>query len=385
MKIALFVRDTGDTNLALETAKYLRQQGHQTVFISLSKTAETLILNAAKLALLQHKSIYELLHCNPEVIKLQRCTHKQLVKIMKFLREEGITHVYLGVPSDQDNEITYQIAERLRHTPLIVSEYMFRPPATHKIWSHLPKLKQNPHLHWGVPLLPAQIDFDLGLDHTHHNGHLSIDRGIAPITEDIPTIRKELGIAADELLLVMSTVSAKRQDQISDDIAFLQTLLDELIRQPKVQLRLSLHPGIDDLDAYLAQLSDLYTNNGAPSRFQVILQPALYKRLRNPEALHKNNALFLYKNISGSQAVAAADYMSQAVPGGLLNEIAVRGKQVYTQLSPTEPPYLPSECFALSPARFFSAGHRATLTKSSLGLKEGVSAGQACASALLRR
>lgn len=384
MKIAFFVSSIGDTELALNSAKVLRFQGYQTTFISLSKVSEERVIAAGKLAPIAQHTLCDLLVLSPQGLPLKRCTNKQLARIEKFVAEQHFSHVYVGVPSERNNEIALQIAARIRHIPvLLASEFMFKPHPTHSIWQHLPKLKKNGNLHWGIPLKKTQSDFEIDTQPVHTTGHLSIDRALQPVPYDTAAVKRTLEMTDDEQSLVFMSSTTQ---PLTCDTHFLKIMLAELPNHPKIQIRLGLHPGIRDLDAYLTEIIYAYRACSSPTRFQIILPPSWRGKFKYPDFYFDNpdlKPLFLFQEISGPEAAAAADKVIQAVPGALLNEAAVRGKPVYTLLTEEEAPYLPKESFAQSPAILFRSKQAIRLDKCVLELSEDT-APQACAKAIIR-
>lgn len=380
MTILFCVSSIGDTDLALQTAKELRAKGYETAFLPLGKAAEERVDKAATLAPISKISLTDLINTAQMP---QHCTNKQLQRILHFIHQKKFTHMYVGVPSERNQDIALQIAERIHNIPVLVaSEFMFTPHPEHSIWRHLPKLNNNDNVHWAVPLKKAQIHFGLEKKRCHYTGHLSIDRALLPITDNIAVLKTQLGISkAEEKLAVMSSTT----QPIQCDIDFLDLVLNQLPKHPNIQLRLSLHPGIKDLDTYLEKIGRLYLAQGSPKRFQIIFPPSWTQKLKHPE-LHINkeeySALFLFKEIGGPQAAAAADMVLQAVSGALVNEAVVRGKPVHTVASATEVPYLPIERYSSSPEILFSSNVLARMEKTDLGLNEETAA-QASAKALL--
>ena len=384
MNILFFVSSIGDTELALSTAKILRLQGYKTTFISLSKVAEDRVIAAGKLAPIAQYSLCDLLVLSPHGLPLKRCTNKQLARIEKFVTEQHFSHVYVGVPSERNNEIALQIAARIRHIPLLLaSEFMFKPHPNHSIWQHLPRLKKNSNLHWGIPLKKTQSDLGLEIQPVHITGHLSIDRALQPVSYDTAALKRTLEMTDEEQSLVFMSSTTQ---PVACDIHFLKMILAELPNHPKIQIRLGLHPGIQDLDGYLMDMIKAYQESGSPKRFQIILPPSWRGKFKYPDT-HLDNPdlkyLFVFQEISGPEAAAAADKVIQAVPGALLNEAAVRGKPVYTLLTEEEVPCLPIECFAQSPAILFRSKQAIRLDKCVLELSEDTAA-QACAKAIIR-
>jgi hypothetical protein len=77
----------------------------------------------------------------------------------------------------------------------------------------------------------------------------------------------------------------------------------------------------------------------------------------------------MLSNVSGPNAAKAADKITQAVPGALLNEAALQGKPSYFH-DRTVKPYLPVAWFSQTVPAFFAATSQSPHTKEELGLTE---------------
>src|SRR5206468_3076839 len=97
-------------------------------------------------------------------------------------------------------------------------------------------------------------------------------------------------------------------------------------KYPNLQLRFGLHPGVKDMDTYLQKLLEICKKYPEiQSQFKIILSAQLENKLQHP--LSKFDSIFIIQSeVSGSDAAQAADKITQAVPGALLNEAALKGK-----------------------------------------------------------
>lgn len=369
MKVAFFVSSIGDTDLALNTIQSLEQKGsHETLLISLTKAAQLRIENFQSSSLVTKKSLPEILNTNVDTFPEGLCTEIQLNSIIQYIKLQNINHAYLGVPS-VNNEIPFQIAESLENIPVLMAyEFMFKPE-THCLWKHLPELKSRPYVQWALPLADALEDFDIDdKNKIHITGHISIDNAYSLKSAGAKTfeeIRMELQVPVDQSLAFISSTT----QPVAIDAAFLDCLLSELPQHPNVQVRLGLHPGIQDFDAYLNEILSIYKKHfDSHHQFKIILPDNLLGRFKTPESSIGNplfQQAFIRININGSEASSAADRVAQAVPGALLNQAVLEGKPSYSH---SGKPYLPNKYFSNSIAAFFSGDRMPLRMKEELGL-----------------
>ncbi|KTD55769.1 hypothetical protein Lsan_3321 [Legionella santicrucis] len=371
MKIAFIVSSIGDTDLALNTIKSMEQNSlHKSTLISLTKTAQQRIDGFKLSSHVDKKSLPEILHLNPDLYPEEKCTEEQLKKVTKFLTSENIHYLYIGVPS-VSNEIPFQIAEASDNIPVLIAyEFMFKPE-THCLWNYVPVLKMKSNIQWALPLTEAIADF--GVDEkskVHLTGHLSIDNAYSlksPPQKTAEEIKTTLQVIKNQSLAFISSTT----QPISTDIKFLDCLLTELSNHPNIQVRLGLHPGIQDLDTYLNELLVIYKRHmDVSNQFKIILPDNLIERFKHPELTinaPQFQELFLRVNINGTEASFAADRVAQAVPGALLNQAVLEGKPSYSHFGK---PYLPNQYFSNNINGFFSGVRQKPPLKTELGLDE---------------
>lgn len=362
MNSAFFVSGIGDTDLAKGTIE--RYGKDKILLIPLTKTAADRtkdVLNNEQITRITVDQITE----QADTLLKNTLDDEELKKIETYIHANKIQHIYIGVASN-DNEIPFQIAERLSIPCTIAYEYMFRP-AKHSFWDYIKKgLAEKENINFAVPLDLAKQDI---LDINEHAkvkkiGHLSIDRSQQIERKDLNYIKEMLGIKSEEEL---AFISGTTQPTEVDD-QFIKALLSELAtgNYPNLQLRIGLHPGVKDPDAYLQTIlntCELYSETS--KQFQIILTPEFEKRLTNPILPNK---FILQKDISGPDAAQAADRVAQAVPGALLNEAAMQGKPAYFN-DQSATPYLPRNWFANSIGGFFAAKPQQAHTREDLDLE----------------
>lgn len=369
MNIVFFVSSVGDADLALSTIKSMESKAeNQALLISLTKAAQQRVESFSSKLLVDKKTLPEILYLSSESFLDGCCNAGQLEQIVEYIKLQGIHQAYLGIPS-VDNEIPFQIAEVLDNLPVLMAyEFMFKPES-HCLWEYLPKLKNKANVQWALPLIGATEDFGSD-DRTHIVGHMSIDNAysVTNLGSKIPEeIRECLRIAPSQSLAFVSSTT----QPVEIDATFLDCLLTELPNHVHVQVRLGLHPGIQNFDAYLATILSVYRKYpDAEKQFKIILPDNLLSRFKTPELSIDNplfQNVFLRANITGSEASSAADRVAQAVPGALLNQAVLEGKPAFASLGK---PYLPRRYFADNVTTFFSGERHLPRMKDELGLDE---------------
>jgi len=331
MKIAFFVSSVGDTDLAKATiSKLIEQHSPESILvIPLTTTAVDRIkdLKGAPISVIS----IEVIAKQAGLLTNEQISEQEAEAVKVFLQENHIEHVYIGVPSN-NNVIPYQIATRLTIPFTVAYEYMFKPEK-HSLWKHVV-------------------------------GHLSLDR-VQEVFSDVVKTRNILSVDAEqELVIVSGTTQPTEVDK-----QFLNALLGELStgKYPSIQLRMGVHPGVKNLDDYLQTL--LKTCEMYPStkdQFKIIINSQIAGKLKQPLV---DSPFIIRADVSGPDAAQAADKITQAVPGALLNEAALKGKPSYFHDKSLKP-YLPRSWFSGNISAFFTEKPQSPHSKDELGLTD---------------
>lgn len=394
MKLAFFISSAGDTDLALNTIKRIETKGeHEIILIPLTKTAQGRIVNFNSILKMTKIPLPELLHTENQYPDIS-CSEDQIGLITEYLKKEKVDQVYCGVPSISSN-IPFQIAGSLEDLPVLIAyEFMYQPE-NHDLWHHLPILKNKSNIKWALPLKTAVHDFGIEDENKLHIiGHLSIDNAISSISainssedecekvqEKIEKTQKSLLIAEGNSFAFVSSTT----QPIAIDCTFLNCVLEQLPKHPNIEVRLGLHPGIENLDSYLIEILKIYKKhqNQCQNQFKIILTDSLFSKLKNPELTVNSlefTQVFIRTNVNGDDAAAAADRIAQAVPGASPNKGVMEGKTAYTHFGIT---YLPKKYFANNLETFFSGTREQARSKKELGLDDKT-APEHCAELLLK-
>lgn len=373
MKIVFVVSSIGDTDLALGTVKSLEKKNKDEVtFIALTKTALDRIEKFNSTLPVEKKALYEIL-CNEPNYFPESCTEIEIEKISQFIDENHLEQAYIGVPSAVKSKTPFQIAQSIKKIPVLMAyEFMFKPE-THCIWEFVPALNTMPNIKWAIPLDTAVENFSS----TCTVGHLSIDNAFPvkqPSEKSAEEIRQRLQIESWQSFVFLSSTT----QPVEVDLMFLDAVLTELPHHPTMQVRLGIHPGIQDLNLYLtAILSVFEKHKNVLNQFKIILPNSLLARI--PESI-ASHPVFLRADVNGPEAGWAANKVGQAVPGALLNQAALEGKPVYSH---SGKPYLTASYFSENIAAFFSAQQKEPRHKNEVNLDEQT-ASENCATILTR-
>lgn len=369
MKIVFFVSSVGDTDLALKTIQAIEHNGqHETVIISLTKSAQQRVEAFQSSSLIAKIALPGILQLNSESFPESMLNEQQLDTMGQYIQGQKIDYAYVGVPSI-NNEIPFQLAKSLDIPSLMAYEFMFKPD-NHCLWKHVPTLNKKSNIKWALPLVTAKEDFQVPNENLYITGHLSIDNAYSATlagSKGPKEVKAALQMSPDKSLVFMSSTT----QPVQIDAEFLDCLLTELKEHPNMQVCLGLHPGIQNFDVYLQEILAIYRKHPEiATQFKIILPDNLVARIKAPE-LTINEPMcqnaFLRVNVTGSEVASAADRVTQAVPGALLNQAVLEGKPTYSHLGK---PYLPRQYFSNTIASFFTAERQPLRLKKDLGLDE---------------
>jgi len=357
-----FVSSVGDTDLAKATIKRLIEQNilDLAFVIPLTTTAEKQTEDLREMKQVNRVSLSEITE-QADILSKKRIENSALEKITAFVKDKGIHRAYIGVPSPLDEEVPYQIANRLNIPCVIAYEFMFKPN-NHPFWKHAHELTLKDNCEFAVSLKPASQDL-LQINpkaHVHEIGHLSIDRSLLAQSIDTKAIRASLAVNENEELVFVSGTT----QPIEMDNQFLKALLAEMAtgEYPHHQIRFGIHPGRKDMEAYLdTLLATCKEYPGVEKQVKLILSEQIAKELHHP--------FILRSKVSGSEAAQTANRVAQAVPGALLNEAALRGKPSYFHEQAIQP-YLPANWFASGIPLFLAAKPVPAREHKDLGLQD---------------
>jgi hypothetical protein len=364
MALAFFISCTGDTDLAIAAIAELKKiDTTQKIFlIPLSTTAINQTLNISHDAMLIRITLAEITH-NQDISQVNSISHEDLKTVNHFLISNNIDHIYLGVPS-LDNEIPFQIALHCNIPHTIIYEFMFKPQ-NHVLWKYTSRLTANYNCRFAVTLNSAAADirqYNPNID-IHEIGHLSIDKALTDNNNIAETeIKNKLAVNASEELVFI----AGSTQSIAVDSNFIDALLSELAtgQHPDLQLRFGIHPGIENIDDYLlAIMSVCEQYPQTKDQFKIILPKDL--RINTP----LETGFIVLADVTGPMAAQAASKIAQAVPGTLLNEAVLQGKPGFFYDKSVKP-YLPAYWFTTDIAMFLTQHQQPARTREALGLTD---------------
>ncbi|MCD6038817.1 MAG: Uncharacterized protein K0S27_217 [Gammaproteobacteria bacterium] len=366
MRLVFFVSSFGDTDLAKSTiGRLIEQKSVDSIFVvPLTATAVNRTEDLIGSEKVFRVSLNEITQ-RPGILLEDKMSREDLDSVKRFIDENKIQRAYVGVPS-ADNTLPYEIAGALDIPLTVAYEYLFKSLAhPHRFFDYVDSMASKPNCDFAVPLTPARDDI-LAIHPgatVYKIGHLSLDN-LPPRAEDTQDIRASLLVeAAEDLVVVSGTTQPTEIDN-----NFLDALLMELStgKYPTLQLRMSIHPGINNPALYIQTLLQTCEKYPQTSRqFKIIITDKIKAKLEGPLPL---TPFIMDANVEGPTAAKAADRITQAVPGALLNQAAMEGTPAY--FPRTSIPYLPEAWFSKNISSFFTAARQAPHSREELGLEE---------------
>lgn len=370
MTTVFFVTSAGDTDLAIATADRLfTEQNQQKIcFAPLSKLAADRI--SKHTFSMNNKAELDVFP-QLDLIVDNKLHEEGVTNISAYLKRNAVTSAYFGVPSSNNPNETlaaFELAEQLDENlnKIIAFEYLYKEE-NHPIWDKLPKLAALKKTTISVPTYDALDDvLPNGISGKFEVvGHLCFDKAKQQLsttaTDDTNKTREQLNLKESDKLAVISGTSIGQ----SADLPFVKAILEELKtgRYNNLQLRFAIHPGVKEPIKYFSELLNLCEEYPkCAKQFKIILTPEfLAQKLENHQFDAKYEKFVQRCSVSGPAASNAAKAVAQAVPGALVNESAVLGKDAYC-FQPVKS-YLPSNMMSKDLKSFLAGGSDVRLEK----------------------
>lgn len=350
----LFVcHSTGDTNVILDVARELLSNSHDSITILVvGQAAKRKLESLNEGDSLKKSERVNITYLSKiigeqEMLKSEddKLSEKQLSLLSEAINKMKISKALIGTPSKNNAQIPFQIAAFIAEhleVGVIFNDYLFKEQK-HIYWNTLTQNDKWQHTYtWCVPLLSTQKE----LEHTNKDvksavvGHPSIEACINTPEQNnsIDAIRKQLGINDETALLFISGTKDLKADQ---------SLLEEIFQarneteNKNIQIRFGLHPGINDLDAYMKELTNHVEQDAAElgQYFKFIITDKLLPRVNLKDI---NDSLICKADVNGDNGAAAADGVACSVPATLATKSAITGKPAYYS-NADKKSYLPAD------------------------------------------
>jgi|GEM_PF-5627589 len=139
--IAFFVSSTGDTHLAKATISNIlkRDAAINILLIPVTQTAARIISDLAGTERIVHSTLADILN-RETALSEKQISQEDLEKIANLMSQFSIDRAFIGMPSPNDEEIPFQIANYLSTLDIavtIANEFMFSPPQEHPLHKYL--------------------------------------------------------------------------------------------------------------------------------------------------------------------------------------------------------------------------------------------------------
>lgn len=390
MKTLFVCHSVGDTNAAIEVAKeLLKNVQNEVFFLAIHPIAQKRL--ADSLALLDQERIHITSIDELFESSIQEISDSQLNKqVIQYVDNHQIQNALVGTPSQTTETRSFDIAQTLttyfsnQHV-FIYNDYLFEEKA-HAYWTILNKDSSwQKQIHWLVPLPTVhqkitEKNSELTVSEV---GHPIIDEAFTRETIDAEAVRQALDINQHYAFVYIS--GSKDPDQ---DIEFLTALFQGLSAYPSFNfaLRLGIHPGLSDKQAYLHRVCTLIEQFPALSTHIKILIPnnGNHSLTEIDEGIFSQNYVTNIpkhsdKVLSSEQITAAADGVASVCPATLTSLAILQGKPAYVH-DTSKPSFFPSQRVysgSTHLSMFFNAlldpSPKEPLSKPDLGLTENKS------------
>lgn len=347
--IIFLVSSIGDSDLAAATANQLAIQKQPSIVLPMTPVAGKQLATKNFHSYVTYVSpTYFGINENDKQFK----EASEITDVVEKLVSIQPHRICVGVSSYVDEEKALQLTKELadgRVALTIFNEHMFDLDPQHKFnqyKEHFASASKS-YIRFVVPT-PEAVG-SLPSDRTDKIGHLSLDvvsqaPSNSPISE---AVFQKLGLEKDQQFVFVSGTT----QPIDVDKNFLAILLTELEKHPSMQVRIGIHPGVAEVNSYLAALLDVCLQHPALSgQVKIILNSNIASKLNENMCSRVELSEFILAcDVKGPQAAAVATHIAQAVPGALPVMAVKGGKVAFTG----KPAHLPTQWFATKES-FFS-------------------------------
>lgn len=328
----LICHSMGDTNAILKAAQALPLETNIHI-LTLGSAAKNMLSNTRLSSNISLAHADDILSGQFSNYEDGAFTDAQLQILQDHFQSLKIDRVLIGTPSKAQATTYLQIAKYFSNNHAVVykailNDYLFEDTG-HSYWLQLQLLAEAPtellwllDYCWLVPLPEVanrihQISPELKtciVGHTIFSG--------AP-TVDITTIREQLRLQHDEPVLFFSGSKVA-----NDDLELIQEIFSEMKKNMHHQVKMivGLHPGMENISAYLNQLSDLITTNQLAGRVNYIVNDVILSRLGG-SITHEHAAI--RANVNGNDAAKVCTGVASVSPATLANQAYLDGLPVY--------------------------------------------------------
>ncbi len=387
MSILFVSHSTGDTQAMLAVAKRVQQRfAEKLYFFVLGEAAEKVFKQQEQFA---YFTLRDMSFSEQEIGQLENgsLSPQQLQKVDKYLKVLSIDRAYIGTPSKLNAAVPFQVAELVSQqlkVGVIYNDYLYKEVG--HVYENIVRQKKvwQSSFRWALPTAKAQeffqsINTELK---TAAVGHLGIDAVLEAKdgkSDDGDPLRQQLHVSPTQKLLFISGLKDADIDKalLNDMLAVLHND-NENIFSP-LEIRIGLHPGTSDMNAYLTSLVSILSRypKAVTKRVKFVLPDRLQKKV-NLEQF--DESFFIKKNISGDQAAKAADSVACGLPATLVTKAALQGKPAFCH-DANKKSFLPEDRFFVGDDKMVSFFRRSVdqlnsepISKSELGVpkKEAV-------------
>ena len=336
-QVLLVCHSQGDTETLLDTARALKEQSKPYQFLAVG--------HVAKRKLKEEEAYIEIDDSFKDSQELSEQQRSELIDSLNAKLKNGdgeliFGRAIVGTPSQQ-TDVPMQIADwcmeelgNNKNKVAISNEYLFFDEK-HVFWDQIrDKRHTRDNYHVLVPTNDARGQVQSFNDKAEVSvvGHMAFDRQQSVDPNTINQRREDLNIKDGNHFVFFA--GGKNSEEDKETLtSLLEALRDKSEIKKQTQIRIGMHPAVENKTNYLEKLSSLI-QKGDPvqfiitSKFKKKLEEELGSK-QNVDAL-LNDLPYVEADIGGPQGNEAADAVVSANPATDASTAAIAGKPVFT-------------------------------------------------------
>ncbi len=371
MKVLLVCHSAGDSALITQTAHKLAAESKATTInlLVVGKAAKSKIDSEKFSPKINVISLESILNTPFATFENTTLNTEELLLLQEYLKKLAVTHALIGTPSLNNAAVPYQIAELLSQeiqAGFIYDDYLFTE-AKHVKRGKIQEKGWPECYQWLLPLSAAaaevkELNPKLKTEVVGHLAFVAAVKASESKMEFTPLHKTLQNEGKNKLIFISGGKSVIEDLQLLTSITtiFQQNEFNE------IDVRIGLHPGLDDVNTYLSKMLLHLIRNPVKNSIQFIIDSSMQKRiqleqikqtvmadLNEPEkegSITKELSTFLrIVDIRGDQAAAVADGVMCFVPATLVSQAVVQGKPAACYQGK---PYLPADKLLVGPTNF---------------------------------
>ena len=370
MKVLLVCHSAGDSALITQTAHKLAAESKATTInlLIVGKAAQSKIDSEKFSPKINVISLESILSTPFAAFENTALNTEELLLLQAYLKKIAVTHALIGTPSLNNAAVPYQIAELLSQeiqAGFIYDDYLFTE-AKHVKRGKIQEKGWPECYQWLLPLSAAaaevkELNPKLKTEVVGHLAFVAAVKASESKMEFTPYHKTLHNEGKNKLIFISGGKS------VIEDLQLLTSVTTILQQEEfnEIDVRIGLHPGLDDVNTYLSKMLLHLIRNPVKNSIQFIIDLSMQKRIQLEQikktviadlneqekgSITKELGTFLHLvDIRGDQAAAVADGVMCFVPATLVSQAVVQGKPAACYQGK---PYLPADKLLVGPANF---------------------------------